>query len=270
MNALTSAQRAVAERSVFLGVTVLTTTGRQLKLTKELLQDGSVRPHSAAKWFAAREVPCATPEQLYSLLLELSDDPHSAIVTEPLRVDLAPNEADRGVKKGMLGGDELATRFRGGCLELRKLGQNFDTKALTRVAMFDVDAWTRAQFDPMGIMGYCTIADRVQIARDWVMQQLPKGYHDVDFVLQMSASAALPQNRDQFKAHIWFILAEPLFPPANRYLNRQYLPPDGWISMSSPKLSYRYRIFSSGTTARTVASDKRVRSVLAMVGVTGL
>ncbi|WP_429328925.1 AAA family ATPase [Paraburkholderia atlantica] len=188
---------------------MLTTTGRQLKLAKELLQDGSVRPHSAAKWFAAREVPCATPEQLYSLLLELSHDPHSAIVTEPLRVDLAHNDADRGAKKDVQEGDEFATRFRGGCLELRKLGQNFDTKALTRIAMFDVDDWTRAQFDPMGIMGYCSIADRMQIARDWVTQQLPKGYHDVHFVLQMSASAALPQNRDRFKAHIWFILAEP-------------------------------------------------------------
>ncbi|MFM0141282.1 AAA family ATPase [Paraburkholderia sp. RL18-085-BIA-A] len=201
------------KRPVSLGVTVLTTTGRLLKLAKELLLDGSVKAHSAAKWFAARQVPCGTPEELFSLLLELADDPHSAIVTEPPRVELAPNEPDRGAKADALGDDRLATRLRDGCLELRKLGQNFDTKALTRVAMFDVDDWTRAQFDPMGIMGYCPIADRVEIARDWIKQHLPQGYHDVDFILQLSASSVLPQNHDRFKAHIWFILAEPYAKP---------------------------------------------------------
>jgi hypothetical protein len=138
---------------------------------------------------------------LCALLRKLADDPHSAIITEPLRAALGPDELD---DKG-----QQATRLRGECFELRRLGQNFDTGALIRVAMFDIDAWTREQFDPAGIQGYHPIVDREQIARDWVKLQLPPCYHDVDFVLQMSASAALEKNRDQFKAHIWFILEEP-------------------------------------------------------------
>jgi putative DNA primase/helicase len=176
-------------------ITILRSAG--IALAKTWLADGSIDDYGRAKNFTWYQSHVDTIDDLHRALLELQGCQNDCII--------------RGQP-----GEAAAVAKRAGKRIERNLDNFVDDPST--LFMVDVDKFA-LNVDEAGVL-----EDPQAALQRFVDQRMPEPFHDVSYVWQLSSGMGHPTKAAQLRAHLWFLLEEPLTCEQAEAWAKQYVP----------------------------------------------
>lgn len=146
-------------------------------LAKTWRADGSIADYDNAARFRVRLTPYDTTSDLLQHLSRIADDPRTCVIRGAPAPDLDLTKPTE-----------------------RRIGQFVDTPS--DLCMLDIDGYVPVDLDP--------IADPEAAVAQYIERELPGCFQGASCVWQLSGSMGHPSRPGVLRAHLWYLLAQPM------------------------------------------------------------